>query len=153
MKLEFDGRIVAAVALGAICGAVATVVIAAGPIGRIQRERDDTRATVVILSGEVRELQSTIADLQKRLAAAAQQTQTHPQPQSSPLELLNVVRPGLGTLAVAADQAIKADQAKRAAAALEAQQAFDKANAECPPGSRLEPGPWQGLKCVAVGPQ
>jgi hypothetical protein len=105
MKIEFNGRVVAGFLLGAFCGAVGLLVASAGPIGKIQRERDEARATVERQNAQIQQLQST-----KSSAPAA----------ASPLQLLDVVRPGLGTLAVAADKAIKADQPKRAAVAAQA---------------------------------
>jgi hypothetical protein len=138
MKIEFNGRVVAGFLLGGICGAVATVAIAAGPVGRIQAQRDDARATVERQSEKVKELDAEVIVLQQRLAAV-QQTQVA-QSQDPAVQVLNLVHPGLGTVAGALATAAQKAQAAKTAA---------DANS-CPPGSRLESGPWQGLKCVAV---
>jgi|HubBroStandDraft_6_1064221.scaffolds.fasta_scaffold14344_5 hypothetical protein len=93
MKLEFNGREVFGFLLGGVCGVMLSVALGVGPVGRIQRERDEARATV-----ETQRVQ--IQQLQFQVQAAAQKTAD----QSSPLELLNAVHPGLGTLAVAASK-------------------------------------------------
>jgi hypothetical protein len=99
MKIEFNGRVVAGFLLGALCGAAATIVVAAGPIGRIQREREEARFTI--------EQQNTqIQQLQQR---ATQQNSVDPA-----VQVLNMVRPGLGTLAGAVAQGMKASQVKPA---------------------------------------
>jgi hypothetical protein len=146
MKIEFNGRVVAGFLLGALCGAAALIVAVAGPVGRIQREREEARFTIEAQKGQIQQLQSTVAIQQQQLDAAAQ---APPQSQNA-LNVLNAVHPGLGTLAGVVGNAIQADQARRTAAAIAAQQAFEKANAACGAGARLETGPWQGLKCVAV---
>jgi hypothetical protein len=151
MKIEFNGRVVAGFLLGGICGVVATVAIAAGPIGRIQEQRDAARATVERQSAQVQQLQGAVAAFQQRLAAQqSPQPATLPQSQDPAVQVLNIVRPGLGTVAGALVGAVQKAQAAQAVKALADQQAL--ANS-CPPDSRLEPGPWQGLKCVAVEPQ
>lgn len=115
MKIEFDGRVVTALFLGAIVGAVATVVVAAGPVGRIQRELDESRAKeerVGLQIGQAyRELQSVKEQCYSKPVA-----ERFPQSQDAAVQVLNMVRPGLGTLAGAVAQGIKADQARRAAA-------------------------------------
>jgi hypothetical protein len=144
MKIEFNGRVVAGFLLGGLCGVAGMIVLAAGPVGRIQRERDEARFTIEAQKAQVQQLQATVATL-----AAAQSPQNQ-----NPLNVLNAVHPGLGMLAGAVGNAMQADQARRTAAAIAAQQAFEKANAACGAGSRLESSPnWQGLKCVAVDPQ
>jgi hypothetical protein len=155
MKIEFNGPAVASFFLGGICGVIATLVVAAGPIGRIQVERDNGRATIERQAAQIQNLQAAIAAQQKPSAPAA----------ASPLQLLDVVRPGLGMIAVAASNAIKADQAKRAAVAAQQAAGEQQALAEalqreqtekhcpsghcaaCPDGWKLFPTP-QETYCV-----
>jgi hypothetical protein len=174
MKIEFNGRqnaptspgkgslarMVAGFLLGAFCGAVIVLVAASGPIGRIQRQRDALVADQEHSTKLIHDLSAAVntaadhADRCEALRAADAVWQAtvaknngpalaKPADASDQLRLLNVLRPGLGDLAA------KLYEAKHAAAA----QALAKANAECPAGSTLQTGPWQGLKCVAVDPQ
>lgn len=147
MNIEVNGRVVLGFVLGGICGAVATVAIAAGPIGRIQRERD--HALLV-----VNEQRTNIAQLQGFIAAAAQRQQplapaaASPQSQDPAVQVLNAVRPGLGTAAAAVATAVQKAQADKTAA----QQAAGVA--QCPAGSTPQTDPnWQGVRCVASDPQ
>jgi hypothetical protein len=131
MRIEFNGRVVAALFLGGICGVAATLAIAIGPIGRIQLERDNGRVTI-------EQQKAQIQQLQQRLAA-----QPTSQSQDPAVQVLNAVRPGLGTAVGALTTAAQKTQAAKAAADQQA------ANS-CPAGSTPQTGPWQGLKCVAV---
>src|SRR6266478_97889 len=70
--------------------------------------------------------------VQMNLTQAAASTPPPPPKENSPLELLNIVRPGLGDLAAKVSNAAKAARA-----------------AQCPPGSELQTSPyWQGERCV-----
>jgi len=124
MKIEFNGRAVASFVCGVVVGAVAALAIAAGPIGRIQIERDAAREDASILR---QQLANSKADLQRM---AVQQTpQTAPAAprgaQDPAVQVLNAVRPGLGTAAAALAAAAQKAQAQKAAAqqALVVQQA------------------------------
>jgi hypothetical protein len=142
--MSLDGKSfgIGFVAMLALC--TATVL---PPVSRIERERDAARATIEQQRDEILQLQGKLAAVSAErdtfqgmlmLSAVNQRPVAAPAAsQSSPLELLNMVRPGLGTLAVAADRAVKSAQA-----------------GQCPPGSEPQTSPaWQGAKCVEVTPR
>jgi hypothetical protein len=139
MNLDPKGILV-----GMVFGAACAVLVAATTIfPKLDAELDAARATIDQQRDEIHQLQGKLAaataerdTLQAMLTAV--KVNTYPAAsQSSPLELLNVVRPGLGTLAVAADRAMKNAQA-----------------GQCPTGSEPQTSPaWQGAKCVEVTPQ
>lgn len=56
MKIEFNGRVVAGFLLGAICGAIVFGLAIVGPVGRIQRERDDAKAEAVLAQARAERL-------------------------------------------------------------------------------------------------
>jgi hypothetical protein len=136
MKIEFSGRVVAGFLLGGICGAVATGILAVGPI---QRDRDNARFTIEQQKAQVQQLQETVTAQQRQLA-----TQSQPAPPQDPaVQVLNAVRPGLGTAAGALVTAAQKAQANKAAAAA----------VQCPAGSTPQTSPnWQGARCVATDP-
>ncbi|SRR5258708_2097901 len=130
MKIEFNGRVVAGFFLGAVCGAVAALLAASGPVGPIQHERDDARSKVEKLIADLGQAQNATADaaqaraystdVETKLASCLDDADSQrrivqglndvestwftmvymPDKTSaqSPLELLNVYRPGLGTM-------------------------------------------------------
>lgn len=144
MKLEFNGRVVLGFVVGLVCGAAATLVITEGQVGRIQIERDVlrverdyARATSERQDAEIQRLTAQRTGQTAAPTAAA--------PQDPAVQVLNAIRPGLGTAAGALASAAQKSQLSKASKSADQQQ--------CPAGSSPQTDPnWQGVRCVATDP-
>lgn len=137
MTIEFNGRAVASFALGLIVGGIGMgVSLALGPIGRVQAERDDSKQKLAEMTAERDRLLGVSQQMFRRINELTPQSAA---PQDPAVQVLNAVRPGLGTAAGAL-----------ATAAQKAQIA--KAQIQCPVGSTPQTSPnWQGVRCVDTG--
>lgn len=146
MKIEFNEREAANILFSLVLGAIGMGVgLTLGPISRLQRERDEARASeerVGLQMGQAyRELQSVKAQCYKATAAQAP-------PADPTVQILNMVRPGLGT---ALGTIAQKSQDKKQALAAQQQAAVEP---QCPAGTTAETSEnWQGLRCVADEPQ
>jgi hypothetical protein len=176
MKIEFNGRAVVSFCLGLLVGGIAMGVgLALGPIGRIQRERDDARTQGTIAEARANRIKGSAQGFAQQwintlkasgqtgsaggcidqwdpsscfnvsfgnglpaaLLATVPASQA-PQSQDPAVQVLNMVRPGLGTVVGALANAAQKAQAAKAAADQQAMmQALQREQTEkhCPSGN------------------
>lgn len=122
MKIEFNGRVVAGFVLGMVCGAVALAAFAVNPVGRIQRQRDEATKNLADMTAERDRLLGVSQQMFRRINELTTQRtgQATAAPQDPAVQVLNAVRPGLGTaLGAVANAAQKAEADKAAKAGVD----------------------------------